>query len=182
MSYFGHIARHDSLQKTVLTGRTDGRRGRGRTRRQWYDNIKEQTGNQISMNIQLAQDRLTWRSVASRLQNSPQQQQNNNNNNNNNNSNSNSKNNNNYLPSEQDREKTLKTKSNKFISQDTFDASIACTRKLLSQFSTVVAIYKSFKMLRIRLVQIHGQLLSSFKAVHLQAIFYSFAQNLLNDY
>ena len=45
LSYFGHIARHYSLQKTVLTGRIDGRRGRGRPRRQWYD-IKEWPGNQ----------------------------------------------------------------------------------------------------------------------------------------
>ena len=28
LSHFGHIARHDSLQKTVLTSRIDGRRGR----------------------------------------------------------------------------------------------------------------------------------------------------------
>ena len=32
LSYFGHIARHDSLQKTVLTGRIDGRTRRGRPR------------------------------------------------------------------------------------------------------------------------------------------------------
>ena len=47
LSYFGHIARHDSLQKTVLTGRVDGKRGRGRSRRQWYDEIKEWTGKQL---------------------------------------------------------------------------------------------------------------------------------------
>ena len=28
LSYFGHIASHGSLQKTILTGRMDGRRGR----------------------------------------------------------------------------------------------------------------------------------------------------------
>ena len=30
LPYFGHIARNDSLQKTVVIGRIDGRRGRGR--------------------------------------------------------------------------------------------------------------------------------------------------------
>ena len=55
MSYFSHIVRHDSLQKTVLKGRIDGRRGRGRPRRQWYKNIKEWTGNQLYTNIKLAQ-------------------------------------------------------------------------------------------------------------------------------
>ena len=37
LSYFGHVARHDSLQKTVLTGRIDGRRGRGKPRHQRMD-------------------------------------------------------------------------------------------------------------------------------------------------
>ena len=73
LSYFGHIARHVSLQKTVLTGRIDGRRGKGRPRRHWNDDINEWTGNQLYTNIKLAQDRVTWRSVASRSQNGPQQ-------------------------------------------------------------------------------------------------------------
>ena len=73
LSYFGHVARHDSLQKTVLTGRMEGRRGRGRPRRQWYDDIKDWTGNHLYTNIKLAQFRVTWRSVASRPQNGPQQ-------------------------------------------------------------------------------------------------------------
>ena len=50
LSNFSHIAGHDSLQKTVLTGKIDGRRGRGRSRRQWYDDIKEWTGNQLYTN------------------------------------------------------------------------------------------------------------------------------------
>ena len=73
LSYFGHIARYDNLQKTVLTSRLDGRIGRGRPRRQWYDDIKEWTGNQLYTNIKLALDRVTWRRVASRPQNGPQQ-------------------------------------------------------------------------------------------------------------
>ena len=56
LSYFGHIARHGSLQTTVLTGRIDGRRGRGRPRRQRYVDIKEWTGNQLYTSIKLAQD------------------------------------------------------------------------------------------------------------------------------
>ena len=49
LSYFGHITRHDDLQKTVLTGKIDGKRGRGRPRRQWYDDMKEWTGKQIEL-------------------------------------------------------------------------------------------------------------------------------------
>ena len=70
LSHFGHIARHDSLQKTVLTDRIDGRR-RGRPRCELHDDVKEWTGNQLY--IKLVQDRVTWRSVASRPQNGPQQ-------------------------------------------------------------------------------------------------------------
>ena len=73
LPYFGHIARHNSLQKTVLTGRIYSRRGRGIPRCQWHDNIKEWTDNQLYTNIKLAQDRVTWTSVASRPQNVPQQ-------------------------------------------------------------------------------------------------------------
>ena len=62
-----------TMQKIVLTGRTDGRRGRGRPRREWYDDIREWTGNQLYTKIKLAQDRVTWRSVASRPHNGPQQ-------------------------------------------------------------------------------------------------------------
>ena len=68
LSYFGHIARNDSLQKTVLTGRVKGKRGRGRPRRQWDDDVKMWTDNQLYNNIMLTQDREIWRSLASRLQ------------------------------------------------------------------------------------------------------------------
>ena len=68
LSYFSHIARHDNLQKSVLTGRINGRRERADP-----DGIKEWTGNQLYTNIKLAQDRVIWRSRASRPQNGPQQ-------------------------------------------------------------------------------------------------------------
>ena len=53
---FWPYCRHDTLQKTVLTGRIDGRGGRGRPRRQWYD-IRGWTSKQLYTNIKLAQDR-----------------------------------------------------------------------------------------------------------------------------
>ena len=64
LTYFGHIIRHESLQKTILTGKVEGGRGRGRPRRQWYDDVKEWTGNKMSVNIRLAEDRVAWRKVA----------------------------------------------------------------------------------------------------------------------
>ena len=45
---------------TVLTGRIDGRRESGGPRRQWYDDIKEWTGNHPYTNIKLAHNRVTW--------------------------------------------------------------------------------------------------------------------------
>ena len=56
ITYFGHITRHDSLQKTILTGKMEGRRGRGRPRRQWMDDIKEWTGKTMLQCPRLAED------------------------------------------------------------------------------------------------------------------------------
>ena len=38
--YFGHLMqRADSLEKTLMLGKTEGRRGRGRQRMRWLDGI-----------------------------------------------------------------------------------------------------------------------------------------------
>ena len=66
LSYFGHIVRHESIQKTVLEGRMEGRRGRGRPRRQWVDDIKDWSGKQLRECTRLAQDRVAWRRLARR--------------------------------------------------------------------------------------------------------------------
>ena len=39
--YYGHLMRHDSLQKKLLEGKIAGKQGRGRPRKKWFDNIKE---------------------------------------------------------------------------------------------------------------------------------------------
>ncbi|GFR66352.1 endonuclease-reverse transcriptase [Elysia marginata] len=41
MKYYGHLRRHDSIQKRILEGKIDGRRGRGRRRQTWLGNIQE---------------------------------------------------------------------------------------------------------------------------------------------
>ena len=41
--YFGHIIRRDGIQRLLMEGRINGRRGRGRPRTMWTDNIKEWT-------------------------------------------------------------------------------------------------------------------------------------------
>ena len=40
MSLFGHIKRHDRLEKTILEGKLEGKRKRGKPRRVWTDDIK----------------------------------------------------------------------------------------------------------------------------------------------
>ena len=39
--YFGHLIRGDGLQSLLLEGRFNGKRGRGRPRSTWFDDIKE---------------------------------------------------------------------------------------------------------------------------------------------
>ena len=39
--YFGHIIRGDGVQRLLMEGRINGRRGRGRPRTMWTDNIKQ---------------------------------------------------------------------------------------------------------------------------------------------
>ena len=41
MKHFGHIIRHNSLEKTIIQGITAGNRGRGRPARTWERDIEE---------------------------------------------------------------------------------------------------------------------------------------------
>ena len=55
LQYFGHLIRRaDSLEKTLMPGKTKGRRRRGRQRMRWSDNITD------SMDMSLANSRRQW--------------------------------------------------------------------------------------------------------------------------
>ena len=41
LNYFGHTKRHDTLEKLCMEGAVEGRRGRGRPRRRWEQDIAE---------------------------------------------------------------------------------------------------------------------------------------------
>jgi len=56
--WFGHILRHDGPQHTILEGRIEGNRGRGRKRQQMIDDIMGME-NYISMK-RTAEDRTRW--------------------------------------------------------------------------------------------------------------------------
>ena len=62
--YFGHIARHTSLQKDILTGKIAGRKPRGRPRYKWSDNVKNWTTCGETSIFHAAQDRTRWRMMA----------------------------------------------------------------------------------------------------------------------
>ena len=61
LSFFGHIKRHDSLEKIIMEGRVDGKRSRGRPRRQWRDDIESWLGIKVEEAGRLAMKRKIFR-------------------------------------------------------------------------------------------------------------------------
>ena len=61
LRFYGHIRRHDTLQRILLEGKVEGRRGRGRRRQSWTTNIANYAAEPINRCSVLALDRNTWR-------------------------------------------------------------------------------------------------------------------------
>ena len=58
--YFGHLMqRADSLEKTLMLGKIEGRRRRGRQRRRWLDCITNSMG-MSSSKLELVMDSEAW--------------------------------------------------------------------------------------------------------------------------
>ena len=64
LQYFGHLMqRADSLEKTLMLGKTEGRRRRGRQRMRWFDGITNTMGIGLGRIREFVMDRGSWRAV-----------------------------------------------------------------------------------------------------------------------